>query len=173
MYCDYKFQAKQTAENLVWSLTYQLAKQCDDMPQDTRTIYQRCGKSPSWNDYKSLLLSITRAFPRTFVVVDALDECHELDAPDGKDLKFLSALQSLRSGSSVRLLVTSRPHKVIQQNFKNLSQVDIVPRQSDINASLEFRINSNPKFANRIAKGKDLKGEIVRAILENYGGVCV
>jgi hypothetical protein len=173
VYCDYKDQAKQTPENLIWSLTYQLAKQCDDIPQEARTIYERCGKSPTWNDYKSLLLSMSRAFSRTFIIVDALDECPELDYPDGDNLRFLSALQSLGLGSSVRLLITSRPHDLIQQNFKNVSHVDIVPRKSDIEASLEFRIRKNSKFAGRVAKGKNLKDDIIETVLVNYGGVCV
>lgn len=176
IYCDYKQKLKQTAENLTWSLAYQLAGQCASFPQEVRTIYENCtkkGKSPALADFESVLLSVSQAFPKTFIIVDALDECSELDDADGgESLKFLSLLQRL--GSSVRLLITSRPHEHIRKMFKEASRVDILPTRSDIETFVEFRINKNPKFAGRVNKGRNnLKADVIGKILSNYNGVYV
>ena len=176
VYCDYKQKLKQTAENLTWSLAYQLAEQCASFPQEVRTIYENCtkkGRSPALGDLESVLLSVSQTFPNTFIIVDALDECSELDDADGGEgLKFLSILQRL--GSSVRLFITSRPHEHIQKKFKGASQVDILPTRSDIETFVEFRINENPEFARRVNKGRNnLKGDITGKILSNYNGVYV
>jgi hypothetical protein len=95
----------------------------------------------------ALFLAVSRGFPRTFVVIDALDECSELDSEDDqRDDNFVSAVQMLES--SVRLLVTSRPHNRIQQAFEAASRVDILASNSDIREYLACRMTSRPRSPN-------------------------
>jgi hypothetical protein len=84
----------------------------------------------SLNDVIPVLLSTARRFHKTYIVIDALDECsadHHADL-----IHLLAAIQ----GSYCRVLVTSRPgskHKI----FDNALSIDIKASQED--ASLFIR----------------------------------
>jgi hypothetical protein len=173
VYCDYKNREKQTARNLISSLTLQLVRKCPEIPREVSDLYESCTedcRSPSLDEHVALFLEVSRGFRKTFVIIDALDECSEIDNEDDQtDDKFISAVQMLES--SVHLLVTSRPNNRIQQAFEAASRVDILASNSDIREYLACRMTGSSQLAKIVNREPTLKDDIMTAICENSKGM--
>ncbi|KAF2262026.1 hypothetical protein CC78DRAFT_582948 [Lojkania enalia] len=109
IYCMYNERAEQTASNLVSSLLQQLLLQRSNIPDQILSKYHyhtMRNSRPSLEDWSTLLASELRLWPRTFLVINALDECEE-----NTRFEFLACIKKLPNTS---LLVTSRPNIMIQ-----------------------------------------------------------
>jgi hypothetical protein len=86
----------------------------ESVPSGLTTFYTRFKgrEMPGENTHIIELLNAEIKQRPTFIVIDALDECHEKDR-----MPLLKILQSLEA--DVRLLVTSRPFDSIATYFKH------------------------------------------------------
>ena len=113
-----------------------------------------------------VLQSVTRLFPRVFVIVDTLEECS-----DGTRAEFLPALQSL--GNIVDFLVTSCDFMAIAQDFQDNKWLDIRANSADVWRYIEGRISQLLHLRIHAKKDVGLKEEVVVAIIGNVGGMLV
>jgi hypothetical protein len=105
VYCDWGQRSKQTALNLIKSITRQLVERRLAPPDGSQSRldvekFLEDKKTLMLEAYLSFLPSVVGNFERVFIVVDALDE---LDGVSYREA-FVKALLSL---SNVQLLVTS------------------------------------------------------------------
>ena len=70
----------------------------------------------------------------------------------------------------IRVFVTSG-HIDLQLKFTNIFEVEILARPSDIEAYLEFEINSNNRLSLFTAKDPKLKEDIIQSINEKAAGM--
>jgi hypothetical protein len=168
VYCDYKDQDGGTASALIATLAKQLAARKAKLPQKLVDLYEELdngNKQPNLQQLESLLLSLCGSFTRTFVFVDALDECNVFQ----ERRQFLSTLQSLQK-ASVRTFVTSRPnHEDIKTQFNQVPQVEIEATENDIKRYVKQRMTSNPIFMKRITP--ELEKEIIDIIASRASGM--
>lgn len=168
IYCDYKDQKGGTASAIVASLAKQLAATKTKLPQNLVDLYEQLGNGnvqPNLQQLQSLLLSLCGSFTRTFVLVDALDECNIIE----ERRLFLSTLQSLQE-ASVKTFVTSRPnHEDIRAQFSQVPQVEIAATENDIKRYVKQKMISNPVFMKRITP--ELKKEITDTITARASGM--
>jgi Cdc6-like AAA superfamily ATPase len=79
LFCIYKRQDNQKVDDLLSSLLGQLAVRQSIVPKSIRELYNkhRKGEKPrlSQNEIREELCNITKAYSRTFIIIDALDEC--------------------------------------------------------------------------------------------------
>ena len=104
-YYDHSNIRKQTFRNLVSSALNQLVALNGECMYDIQALYDRKQKGskgqPTSKDLLILLSSFISHFTQTSILVDALDECIELDS-------FFLGLAELRNSTNARVLMTSR-----------------------------------------------------------------
>lgn len=99
------------------------------------------GKDISLGDVTPALLSLSSRFRKTYIVLDALDECLRDNQPD------LEKLLSTLADSRCRLLVLSRPSPILEAVERSPGVViPIRPKESDIKTFVEAQISRNPRL---------------------------
>ncbi len=122
IYCNFRQQGEQRAQDILASLLKQLATGWPSLPQGVRDLFNKHQKHktrPSLDEIVKALVSVATGCSRVFVVVDALDECK--DDSRGVVLKKLFELQTQ---ASINTMATSRIDKSISRLFSeaHLSQ---------------------------------------------------
>jgi hypothetical protein len=155
--------------NLVGGLLKQLLATLPDLPKDLVEIYrqkaERDRQSLELSDAIAIFSSICKTFKRTYICLDALDECKDV-------IQLLKSLQNL--SSSVFFFMTSRRHLqvCIQGHFKETLAIPIVVSENDIRAYIKDKVDGNRTEEPEIMDDK-LKGEITDKIVTSSGGMSV
>jgi hypothetical protein len=141
LYCIYKRQENQGVDDLLASLLGQLVLwKKSTIPEDIREWYDKHlnGEKPglSRDEICVALCSIIRTYSRTFVIIDALDECRT----DQIRNKLLSEVYKLQEGSDVRLMVTFRP-SIEPELPSSMTKLEIRAYKEDIEQYLSSRIS--------------------------------
>lgn len=91
------------------SLVFQLSTSSEECQSYLRA--KRSSRSPTYEELLGLLSGLLGSSGRTFIVIDALDECPERARDSTGLLRFFEHLRGLRSQDNIdlRLLMTSRP----------------------------------------------------------------
>jgi NACHT domain len=139
LYCIYKRQENQSVDDLLASLLGQLAVWQSMVPKSIRELHDkhRKGKIPrlSQNEIREELCSIIKTYSRTFIVIDALDECKT----DRIRNELLSEIYKLQEGSDMRLMVTFRP-SVAPKRPSRVTEQEIRAHEEDIEEYLSGRM---------------------------------
>ena len=100
--------------------------------------HRRKGENPrlSRNEIRKGLHDIIKTYSRTFIVIDALDECET----DGIRNELLSEIYKLQEGSDSRLMVTFRPSVVLERR-NGVTELDILAHKEDIEEYLSGRMS--------------------------------
>jgi hypothetical protein len=158
---------------VVGSIIGQLVMQETNIPEHLLDLYEMHSKSRTRPSLQALLdllanfLEGTNGLRRTYIIVDAVDEC-----TDREDLLAgLSVLQSL-SDLKVNILVASRGENDIKDAFDGLPS--LVIKESNIASDVELYVLSE------IEKRKSLKGKpdkvksrIQSALVTGAKGMCL
>ncbi|CZR59486.1 uncharacterized protein PAC_09378 [Phialocephala subalpina] len=144
VYCDINAQSEQTTCTLLANITRQLVEQKPALlrlVKDNRDKQNPKLNSATLTNCTDLLTSIVHELDRTVVVVDALDECAELD--DKRCLNRESFVKALL-GLSFQLFITSRNLESIRSLLDHATRVDIRSRYEDIKLYVDWRIRNSP-----------------------------
>jgi adenylate kinase family enzyme len=169
LYCDYQERKQHTALNLISSLVQQLVQRQAVIPEVVtafRTKALSRHTRPKVEHYSNLLHSMLDQFPRTFVVIDALDEYLE---KDGSRTKLLEQLRLLHH--KVNLLVTSRHLAALDTEFEADAILEVRANDEDINRYLRFQIYHNRNLVAHVGRSPQLEDEIVTRISERAQGM--
>lgn len=169
LYCNYKRQLEQTVSNLVTSLLKQLVQDHSTAFNDVKDWYKGHNDrstQPTTEEVLTVLGAVAEKFSKVFIVVDALDECSEID---GTRAKLLAALRSMPS--TVKLLITSRDLPSIAAEFREANRIDINANDEDLQKYIEGRIPREPRLATHVRGCPSLRDEIVKKIIENARGM--
>lgn len=107
-------------------------------------------------------------FPRTFVVVDALDESSE---SNGTRMAVLAELKCLDGVANV--FVSSRPLPSLAGNFTGKPQLSIRADDKDIRKYISARLHKEPTLSSFLAAEQNLAKEIEDAIVGKVQGMLV
>ncbi|KAF7968342.1 hypothetical protein HWV62_30933 [Athelia sp. TMB] len=119
-----------THESLIRSLIMQFSGQLDGIHPALASLYDLEGKGrhqPLISSLEGTLLEIIKAFPSSYILIDALDECAE----QRRLLKWIHYI-ALHASGSLHLMVTSRPEPDIKGSLgflSNVREVDLIHRQ--------------------------------------------
>jgi hypothetical protein len=109
-YFTFRDPSKQTCEALLKSLVIQLASQTTQPDVELEKLYAQYHPSkPQLESLVSTLRHLISGFTEVYVIIDALDECTEVE-------KLLKTVQAFSDWEipGLHLLATSRPEKVIK-----------------------------------------------------------
>jgi len=146
VYCNFRSQHKQKAEDLLASLLKQLV-QGQPLPDVIKSLHNKHkdkGTQPSFDELLSALYIVAAMYLRVFIIVDALDECEE---SANCRTKFLSGIFELQAKSGASLFATSRFISEVTAKFKGCLEREIFERgfcQTD--DDFEERLRSNQFF---------------------------
>ncbi|KAN0072342.1 hypothetical protein V8E54_009271 [Elaphomyces granulatus] len=167
LYCIYKRQEDQGVDNLLASLLGQLAVWQPMVPDSICKLYDehRRGKKPrlSRNEIHGELCGIIRTYSRTFIIIDALDECKT----DQIRNELLSEIYKLQEGSDVRLMVTFR-HSIEPEPPSSMTKLEIQAYKEDIEQYLSSRIS---ELRTVVRKNNELQHKIRDRISSLVDGI--
>jgi hypothetical protein len=168
IYCNYKEKTEQTFVNLIGSLLKQFLQERPTIPDDVKRLYYghyRRGIKPTHDEITQALQSEIRSYSKTFIVVDALDECSDSEIWKG----LLKELRSLYG--NINLMITSRYLPAIEREFdrggmfSKSIRLEIRATDRDVRKYLEGQMF---QLANCVSKNmslqEDIKNDIVKAV---------
>lgn len=140
MYCDYRDQVQQTTQNIVGAITKQLLRQLPDLPKEITAAWEKScnGKEPlKLAQAIEALSNVCKSFNRTFICLDALDECRDIP----------KLLNCLHQAPTVRIFSTGRKHvqPIIRNHFEHTQTIHIEAKESDIQVLIKERIKEDRK----------------------------
>ena len=170
VYCDYKDQAIQTASNLIACLARQLVGRPERLPAQLESLHKNLEQQrrrPDLKELTRLLTNLCYERERTFIIVDALDECEATE----ERRNFLPLLQSLPQGST-RLFVTSRPNNEdIFHRFTKAPQIQIAAPETEIQRFVTEKMRERQDFMERVTP--ELRDQIIGTISARASGMYV
>jgi hypothetical protein len=171
LYCNYRQQQEQKAEDLISSLLKQLAQEQVSVPADVKNLYEshRTKRTrPSFDEIIKVLHSTIGLYSRVFIIIDALDECHVSN--EGRN-RLLSVVFSLQIQAQINVFATSRFVPEITSQFQGCISKEIRAEEDDILRYVNGRIPQ--LLRSRISKYPDLQNAIRREIVKAVDGMYV
>jgi Cdc6-like AAA superfamily ATPase len=170
VYCNFRRQGEQKADDLLANLLKQLAQGQSSLPDSVKNLYdqnQARQTRPSVDEILRALRSVAAMYSRVFIIVDALDECQ---ASDGCRTRFLAGIFSLQAKCGANVIATSRQNPYIEREFKGCISLEILASDEDVRKYINGHISQLPAF---VSKRPDLQEEIVTEIARAVEGMYV
>ena len=166
-YFDFAARKEQSATAMLGSLLKQIVSGMETIPEDISRAFQEQkkaigGRGPQLLDIVKMLQTITSS-QRTFVCIDALDECAVVHR-----VKILDSLkQILEKSSGIRIFITGRPHirgEIEKRLSGQVISVSLSPNKEDITRYLRVKLGEDETPD---AMDEDLVADILERIPEN------
>jgi len=164
-YCNFRRQREQTPLKLLTSLLKQLVQGKQSIPEDVRDLYEshrRKGKRASLDEIVRLLYSVLAGCSKSFILIDALDECQ---AVNRSREKLLTALFDLQDKTGAHVFATSRFNPDVVKKFEGTLTLEIRATVQDVRKYLDGQISRLPSFASRnLGLQEEIKTQITKAV---------
>lgn len=171
LYCKFQRQDEQKPAGLPASLLKKLVQEQTPMPASLKSLYERHKKKQtqaSLEEISEALHSVAAHFSRTFIIIDALDECLVSDgghSSDGGRRRFLSEIISLQIKTGANFFTTSRSIPEIIEQFKGSISLEIRARNEDVHRYLDSHISRLPSFVlGNLNLQQEIKAKIIKAV---------
>ncbi|KAH0527112.1 hypothetical protein TsFJ059_002145 [Trichoderma semiorbis] len=166
---DYKRQDEQTINALLALFLKQLAASQSSLPEEVHKLYEKHNTQnkqtrPSTEELIGVLKSVITIYSRTFIMIDALDECR---LSNGTRI-ILSCIYKLRSETKANFFITSRFNEDISGAFSGIPTLEIRASDEDVQRYLRRNMVYLPKF---VYKDPSLQKEIIDSILKAVQGM--
>ena len=169
VYCNFQRQDEQTAEELLASLLKQLNQSQSSLADNVKHLYDTYNHKrtrPSLDEISRTLQSVAATYAKTFIIIDALDECKGIECRS----RFLTSLLDLWAKCGSNIFATSRFLPEITQKFDHSISLEIRACAEDVQRYVDSRISHLPSFVKR---SPDLQDEIKTKIVETVDGMYV
>ena len=166
-YVDFAAREEQSPTNMLGSLLKQIVGGLEKIPEEIRETFQ---------DYKKVIggrglrvpeivemLQTATSLRRTFICVDALDECVERHRPE----VLHSLRQILDKSPNTRIFLTGRRHiqGEIDKHLGGSAEIlSIKPNYDDMVGYIRMRLSKDTSLE---AMDSDLEAKIIKSITEN------
>lgn len=168
VYCTYANRSEETLEQLLGCLVSQLIRRKDGIPEIARQAYnnRHVDGQPDTSLLLRILGGLIAGFHRTYIVVDALDECSQ----DGKVARNLVRILAALGGE-VQLLFASRFVTEFDFLVGRASRLEIAARNNDVRLFLNAAIDKDDGLLKLCNQTDSLREDIVNKITKNSGGM--
>ena len=172
-YFDFAAQNDQSPASTMGALLKQVVGGLKEIPEEISQAFQKQkkalgGRGPRLSDIVKMLQTITSK-ERTFICIDALDEC----VPEHR-AKILDSLgQILETSPGTRIFVTGRPHVLPEITRRLAGRVTSLPigtKRDDIIRYLHSRLEEDTILD---AMDSSLEAEIMKKIPEDVSEMYV
>jgi hypothetical protein len=169
IYCDYKDFNQQSSWKFLASLLQQLISQQGDVAEQIKSTYRehiRRQTHPNFSECLNMLTVQIHTFSRVYVVIDALDECTELN-----DVRRGLLEGILQMPSFVSILVTSRFIPMIGEILDEPPRLIVEAKDHDIHAHVRSRLDKEKTWARRVRLDQALAQRIGDSVVSRASGM--
>lgn len=125
-------------------------------------------KAPSIDEWTTCLLHEVSSLDHIYIVIDAFDECSEVNrARPG----LLCELRKVIKDPRVRLLITARPMTQVEIDPARTQTLEIHANPEDIRLYLENQIDHEERLSRIIRPDPDLRQRIVGTVVSKANGM--
>jgi hypothetical protein len=170
LYCNFRRQGEQRAEDLLASLLKQLSQEWSCLPDSVKALYDHHKDKrtrPSLEEILRVLQSVAAIYSTVFILVDALDECQ---VSDGCWARFLAEIFNLQAKSRANIFATSRFIPEITERFEGSMSLEIRASEHDVRRYVDGHMSHLPSF---VGRSPDLQEEIKAEIIKAVDGMYV
>jgi len=173
LYLDFTAKREQSSTSMLGALLKQLVVGLGEVPEEIVEAYEEQrnfigGRRPQHTDIVKMLQT-TASKKRTFICIDALDEC----VPEHR-VKLLDSLNKiLQESPGTRIFVTGRPHirsDIGRRLAGRVTNLPISTKRDDIVRYLHSRLEEDPTPD---AMDRSLEAEILKKIPEDISEMYV
>lgn len=175
VYFDFRRRAEQTPEHVLASLLKQISERQSILPTAVTSLFQKHQKLhtlPSKEEFLHSLEAVLKSFSKTFIILDALDEC---DASMYYRSEILDLMLQLQELHSVSIFATGRPLPDIVSQLRRGLQVEIRAKPEDIQRFLTSRVGKLSLFQNNPRSTpeqiQDLQSQITSTLAKAADGM--
>jgi hypothetical protein len=168
LYCNFRQQGEQRAEDLLTSLLKQLSQEQSCLPDSVKDLYDHHKDKrtrPSFEEILRVLQFVAAIYSTVFIIVDALDECQ---VSNGCRARFLSEIFNLQAKCGAKLFATSRFIPEIIEKFEGSVSLEIYASHNDVQRYLDGHMLELPSF---VLKSPNLQHEIKAIISKAVHGM--
>jgi Cdc6-like AAA superfamily ATPase len=169
VYCNFQQQHEQKSSDLIVSLLKRLVQGRPSIPDAVKDLYSHHKPKetrPSPDEILSALHSVAALYSKTFIVIDALDECQVSHEGRGKFLQEIFNLQAKISG--VNVFATSRFIQEIENKFAGSMRLEIYAKDADVQRYLDSKLQNFQSF---VLKNPSLQTEVKSKIAKAADGM--
>ncbi|KAJ6574458.1 ankyrin repeat-containing domain protein [Mycena capillaripes] len=166
IYLNHKEAADQTPTKMLAGLWRQLVLGKDVSPFAKELYEQHKEKhtSPGLEEVFEVLCSAITEFAKVYMVIDAVDEYLETE----RQILFDYLV---KMGPTVNVLITSRPHIILDSSLPNANTLEIRATEVDIRKFLDAQIQMSPRLKRHVQSGDNLREEIHSKITSSVDGM--
>jgi len=166
-YLDFAARKEQSVASILGSLLRQVVGGMGEIPEEIARAFEKQkksigGRGPQLSDIVKMLQTTTSSL-RTFVCIDALDECATMHR-----VKLLNSLQQILEASPrTRIFIIGRPHvrgEIEKRLAGRVISVSVEPSTKDIMEYLRLRLDEDETPD---AMNESLEADILEKIPEN------
>lgn len=176
-YCDFRTERSTNATEVIRSLLYQLLDQyrrgtvklgalrvVDELEEERR---KGNATLRDITRLSSLVSRVAEQFnQQPFLVIDALDECKDID-------DLFGALHGLKT-KGVRLFVSSRPIQIIKHKLKGLASISVDKMAKELSADIKLHVNKEVESHPRLGLlNPGLKKKVCSTLCQKADGMFV
>ncbi|KFZ25020.1 hypothetical protein V502_00512 [Pseudogymnoascus sp. VKM F-4520 (FW-2644)] len=168
VYCNYKRQETQTTTDLLAAILKQLVQERPLYGEPVATLHKQHADRrarPSLDEIRTALKSVLIHYSKTYIIIDALDECTD---SDGTRSELLTILRNLQAKADISLMATSRLVTRIKQSFQGFPMLEIRASDADVTRFVAGHIHRLPKCVQR---DPELQAEILDGIILAVDGM--
>ncbi|KAJ7029871.1 ankyrin repeat-containing domain protein [Mycena alexandri] len=169
IYLNHKETETQTPSHLLGALWRQLVvgKPISPVVLELYDHSRERATRPSLDDVSTALNSALEQYSKTYLVVDALDEYPE----DRRNILLQCLSTAIRGPTSVKLMLTSRPHLTLDTFFQKFETLEIRATEEDIGRYVDVQISKWPRLSRHVHSRPELQDEIRRKMIRNVDGM--
>ncbi|KAJ9220414.1 hypothetical protein DTO169C6_7303 [Paecilomyces variotii] len=169
-YFDFNDRQRETLDCFLRSALAQLSRQVETIPTEVKRLFDSATKQaeePTTEKLATALYELLGRFKKTYIIVDALDECCEQD-------DMIDLMSTLRGSHELvaNVFVTSRRERLIEDRLTSLTDLSVSLDNPEVSSDIQTLVNnvlaSDPKLKRRPTL---LKEEIRRALVQGANGM--
>ncbi|KAJ6592306.1 hypothetical protein DFH09DRAFT_1415332 [Mycena vulgaris] len=144
-YFDFRYKETQNVEIALRHIILQLSAQCPDPYKCLDSHYAAGRTLPSYKDLQKIIPELLRELGRTYIIMDALDEC---DADDHDRLVELISTFRQWTETPLHVFFTSQTREIFTAGFKGVPNIALKysVTHEDIRLFVCTQIQSNHKY---------------------------
>jgi hypothetical protein len=171
-YFDFNDDRKKHHENLIRSLIVQLSIQSEKHSDSLNALYSHSqgGKhQPSYDGLVGTLQSMLQLHPKTYIILDALDECGDRE----ELLKLLQEINKCNIGKAqVQILATSRKERDIEDALDPLLPQKVCIQSGQVSDDIQLFIHETLHNDSKLKKWPaTVKDEISKKLMDGACGM--